>query len=66
MKDATSAGTLEAAYNQFKPMVDELPFLKPYLESKKLEYYLRTEGTKANILVLAIGVFDFAHSKLIK
>lgn len=52
IKDASQAGVVEQLFNQFKPMIDEIEFIKPYLESKKVEYYLRIIGTKVCVDVV--------------
>ena len=49
IKEPSQAATLEQLLNQFKPMIDELPFVKPYLENKTIEYYLRPDGNKINL-----------------
>ena len=52
LKNAEAGAILQGLFDQFKPMIDEIEFIKPYIASKKLEYYLRLSGTKACIDVI--------------
>ena len=48
--DEASVKVLEALYNQFKPMIDEIPAVKK--RAGKVAYYLRIAGTKMCIDVV--------------
>lgn len=52
LKDAGQAGAVEQLFNQFKPMIEEIPQIKPLVEAKKVDYHLRITGTKANLDVI--------------
>jgi ribosomal protein L19 len=52
VKNESQIAIIEKVFNQFKPIIDELPFLKPYIEKKAIEYFLRVEGLKVIIDVV--------------
>ena len=50
--DENSVKVLEALFNQFKPMIDEIPIIKKRAE--KISYHLRVSGTKMSIDIVTI------------
>ena len=48
-KDEASASVLEGLFNQFKPVIDEIPLIKKKVTDGKMAYYYRASGTKINI-----------------
>ena len=56
LKDESQAKTIEPLFNKIKPIINDIPFIKKYIEKKEIDYFLYVEGVKISIDIVINNV----------
>ena len=56
LKDESQAKTIEPLFNFINPIINDIPFVKKYVETKEIDYFLYVEGVKISIDIVINNV----------